>query len=208
MAAPRDLGDGILHYPDYLMPEDQQVLADDVFARAEGRWLAPVTPGGQPFSVRQMNFGPQGWISDRKGYRYAPTHPVDEAPWPEMPDAVRALWQRLLPEAPAPECCLVNHYEGKARMGLHRDADEEDQDTPILSISLGQAARFRIGGPTRKGPTRSLVLGSGDVLILGGTSRKFHHGIDRLMPTDDDLFAPDLGFEGRLNITLRRVTLA
>lgn len=169
--------------------------------------MLPRTPGGQPFSVRQMNFGPLGWVSDSRGYRYEPAQPETGEPWPDMPGAVRDLWASLLPEAPSPECCLVNHYEGAAKMGLHRDADEDDQTTPILSISLGQPARFRIGNRTRKGPTRSVILNSGDVIILGGASRQFHHGIDRLMPADD-LFAPDIGVPGRLNLTLRRVTRA
>ncbi|RFB01509.1 alpha-ketoglutarate-dependent dioxygenase AlkB [Parvularcula marina] len=200
-----DLGDGIRHYPHYLEADIQRELAQDVFTRAEHLWLSPVTPGGQPFSVRQMNFGPLGWVSDRQGYRYQPHHPDVGVPWPDMPATMRKLWADLLPGAPPPQCCLLNHYQDTAKMGLHRDADEKDQDTPILSVSLGAPARFRIGGAKRGGPTRSVVLGTGDVIILSGPSRRFYHGIDRLLPADD-LFAPDLGFDGRLNLTLRRVT--
>jgi DNA oxidative demethylase len=200
-----DLGDGIRHYTGYLDTEAQKAMVEDVLARAEGHWLSPVTPRGQPFSVRQMNFGPLGWISDRAGYRYEATHPRTARPWPDMPQVMQDLWADLLPDAPPPQSCLVNHYQDKAKMGLHRDADEEDQETPILSVSLGAPARFRIGGAKRGGPTRSVILQTGDVIILSGPSRRFYHGIDRLLPADD-LFAPDLGFEGRLNLTLRRVT--
>lgn len=202
-----DLGDGIIHYTQYLDEGIQRELAEDVFRRAKALWLSPLTPGGQPFSVRQMNMGPLGWISDKKGYSYSPYHPLTGAPWPEMPDIAERLWRELLPEAPPPECCLINHYQGTATMGMHRDMDEVDQTTPILSISLGAPARFRIGGPKRGGKTRSVVLNSGDVIILGGASRRYYHGIDRLLPSDD-LFSQDHGVEGRLNLTLRRVTSA
>ena len=92
-------------------------------------------------------------------------------------------------------------------MGLHKDADEEDQETPILTISLGQPARFRLGGPTRRGPTQSFVLRHGDVLVMGGSSRNAYHGVDRLLP-GDDLFAPTPSIDGRLSLTLRRVTVS
>lgn len=205
MAVYQDLGDGIHHYTGYLSLGSQENLACTIMELADGLWLSPHTPGGQPFSVRQVNLGPLGWISDAKGYRYAAQHPEKAQDWPAMPELLSTLWADLLPEALPAECALINHYEGKAKMGLHRDADEQDLETPILSISLGDPARFRIGGPSRKGPTRSLILSSGDILILSGPSRRFYHGIDRLLPADE-LFAPSLPFTGRLNITMRRVT--
>lgn len=207
MPSPEISDDGIVLYKAALPPTEQARLAADVMARAADLWLSPLTPGGKPFSVRQMNFGPLGWVSDQKGYRYEPAHQITGAPWPNMPDLAEELWARLLPDAPPPECCLVNHYVDGSKMGMHRDADEEDQTTPILSISLGAPARFRIGGPKRGGPTRSVILESGDVIILSGPARQFHHGIDRLLPSDG-LFAAPLHIDGRLNLTLRRVTPA
>jgi len=197
------LGAGAFVCRSFLSEVDQRELSEVVLETA--RWLSPVTPGGKPFSVKQTNFGSLGWISDRGGYRYVPNNPESNRPWPEMPQTLLDVWAEILPDAPLPECCLANWYVGAARMGAHTDSDEEDQETGLLTLSLGQSARFRLGGPKRGGKTQSIRLDSGDVLVMAGESRKFYHGVDRLLP-DDPLFATDLGFEGRLSLTLRRVT--
>lgn len=163
----------------------------------------PVMPGsGRPFSVRMSNFGPLGWVSDRAGYRYEPCHPVTGRPWPPLPEALRALWGELTGLAEPPECGLVNVYGPGARMGLHQDRDEAALDCPVVSVSLGDGALFRIGGPRRRDPTRSLRLASGDVVVLGGAARLAFHGIDRVYAVSCRLL-PGLG---RVNLTLRRVT--
>lgn len=87
-------------------------------------------------------------------------------------------------------------------MGLHQDRDEDEFEAPVLSVSLGDRAIFRVGGTTRKGPTRKLELASGDVVVLGGADRLAYHGIDCVLPGTSDLL--DEG--GRFNLTLRRVT--
>ncbi len=198
---------GVILHKDYLPQDTQKTLMDLILKGAdEMSWISPVTPGGKPFSVRQVNFGSLGWISDRKGYRYSPTHPHTGQTWLPIPEPILAIWADLLPTAPSPECCLVNHYLDAAKMGMHQDRDEDDQTTPILSISLGQSAKFRIGKTDRPTPTQSFPLNSGDVLIMGGASRLAYHGIDRLIEADP-LFTPHTAIlEGRLNITLRRVT--
>lgn len=164
---------------------------------------------GKPFSVRMTNAGSHGWFSDKAaGYRYQSCHPQTGRPWPQIPHDILAIWRALHPGAPPPQCCLINYYEDpKARMGLHVDADEEDFSVPILSLSLGDTALFRIGGLTRKGPTRSLRLASGDVVSLAQDARRAFHGIDRVYTGTSTLLAEN-GFPGggRLNITLRRVT--
>jgi alkylated DNA repair protein (DNA oxidative demethylase) len=101
-----------------------------------------------------------------------------------------------------PEACLVNFYAAGAKMGLHQDRDEQDFDAPVLSVSLGDAALFRIGGTTRGGKTTSLKLASGDVLLFGGEARLAYHGIDRIL-TGSSTLLPE---GGRINLTLRRVT--
>ena len=90
--------------------------------------------------------------------------------------------RRVAPDARAPECCLVNWYDADARMGMHQDRDEADFDQPVVSISLGDDARFRIGNVDRGGKTESVVLRSGDVVVMGGAARLRHHGVDRIMP--------------------------
>ena len=101
-------------------------------------------------SVRMTNFGPLGWVTDKEhGYRYQATHPETGRPWPAMPPKVLELWSALSGYGAPPEACLVNLYEGDARMGLHVDSDEDAWDAPVLSISLGDTAMFRIGGSLR-----------------------------------------------------------
>ena len=87
-------------------------------------------------------------------------------------------------------------------MGLHQDKDEEDFSAPVLSVSLGDTGLFRVGGTSRKDPTETLELKSGDVVVLGSEDRLAYHGIDRILPGTSDLLAEG----GRLNLTLRRVT--
>ena len=81
-----------------------------------------------------------------------------------------------------PEACLVNYYAAGAKMGSHRDEDEEDIRAPVVSVSLGDDATFHIGGLQRAGPKRRLLFRSGDVVVLGGAARMAYHGIDRIHP--------------------------
>lgn len=182
----------------------QKSLLDAVFARVEiAPFYKPVMPkSGAPFSVDETNFGPLGWVSDRDGYRYAKTHPVTGKAWPDIPPALLALWDEVAGYPKAPECCLVNLYRGGAKMGLHQDRDEQARDAPVLSVSLGDDALFRIGGESRKGPTASLKLSSGDVLTFGGVARMAYHGIDKVIAGSSTLVPGG----GRINLTLRRVS--
>jgi alkylated DNA repair protein (DNA oxidative demethylase) len=172
-------------------------LAEDIRAAP---FFAPLTPWGKPMSVRMTSAGRYGWFTDRKGYRYIDRHPSG-APWPPVPDTALAVWRALVSTERLPDCCLVNHYGAKARMGLHRDADEADFSWPVLSISLGDPALFRIGGTARSDPTRSMLLESGNVVLLGGEARHAYHGIDRVRFGESDL----LPGGGRINLTLRVV---
>jgi DNA oxidative demethylase len=170
----------------------------------EAPLFTPTMPrSGRPMSVRMTNCGPLGWVTDKeRGYRYQPTHPVTRRPWPAMPQALLFLWAEIARYPAPPEACLVNYYDGNAKMGLHQDKDEEDFDAPVLSVSLGNAAIFRVGGLTRKGPTRPFELKSGDVVVLSNEDRLAYHGIDRILPGTSSLLPEG----GRLNLTLRRVT--
>ena len=157
-----------------------------------------VTPGGRPFSVQMSNFGPLGWVSDRGGYRYQATHPQTGRPWPAIPQALLDLWAATV-GGTAPDACLVNLYRDGAKMGLHQDRDEADLGAPVLSVSLGDAAVFRIG-PAEGGRTTTLKLDSGDVCALTGPARLARHGIDRVLEGSSRLIPGG----GRLNLTLRR----
>jgi alkylated DNA repair protein (DNA oxidative demethylase) len=158
---------------------------------------------GKPFSVEETNFGPLGWVSDETGYRYGRVHPISGEPWPQIPPLLLHLWRQMTRYPALPECCLINLYRGAARMGLHQDRDERALEAPVLSVSLGDTAVFRIGGTGRRDSTRSLRLASGDVLVFGGPARLAFHGIDRVIP-DTSVLVPG---GGRINLTLRRVTV-
>ena len=183
-------------------PQEQRGLLDAVLDNiAHAPFYRPVMPGNaKPFSVEESNFGPLGWVSDQAGYRYQATHPVTGKAWPAIPQALLDLWDAIA-DAPPPQCCLVNLYREGARMGLHQDKDETARTAPVVSVSLGDDAIFRIGGETRRGPTKSLTLQSGDVLMFGGVERLAYHGIDRIKPGSSTLIPRG----GRINLTLRRV---
>ena len=197
---------GFRLWPGLLDRAEQEALRDQVFARfRRGPIYVPTMPKtGAPMRVRMNNFGPLGWVTDKeRGYRYQGEHPDTGKPWPDMPPRVLELWDGLSGYSAPPEACLVNLYEGDARMGLHVDADEAAWDAPVLSISLGDTAIFRIGGPVRSDPTRSVRLASGDVCLLGGASRRAYHGVDRILPGTSSLLPKG----GRINLTVRRVSV-
>jgi alkylated DNA repair protein (DNA oxidative demethylase) len=192
--------EGFRFWPGALSASEQaDLLAGVLVAAEQAPFYRPVTPGGRPFSVEMTNLGPLGWVSDRGGYRYQPTHPVTGAPWPPMPRALTALWSDLTGWPEPPDACLVNRYREGARMGLHQDLDEQDQSAPVLSVSLGDAAMFRIGA-AGGGPTRTVRLASGDVCALTGPARLARHGIDRVIAGSSTLVPGG----GRINLTLRR----
>ena len=200
----RQMQPGLRYLPGHLSTDEQRQLVEGLrTAVAEAPLFIPVMPRtGRPFTVRMTNLGPLGWVSDRAGYRYQATHPETGRPWPAIPDALLALWRAVSGYRHDPQACLVNFYNGGAKMGLHRDEDEEDLAAPVLSVSLGDTAVFRIGGPERGGRTETLKLASGDVLVMGGASRLCYHGIDRVLAGTSTLLKDG----GRINLTLRRVT--
>jgi alkylated DNA repair protein (DNA oxidative demethylase) len=196
------LGPGIFLWREYFSPPQQKALLDDVMTRLEDAPLyRPVMPKTEtPFSVEESNFGPLGWVSDKLGYRYQPLHPVTGRAWPAIPPMLLALWSEIA-ASPPPDCCLLNLYRKGAKMGLHQDRDEKDIEAPVIGVSLGDDALFRIGGVVRGGKTQSVKLASGDVLMFGGPARLAYHGIDRIMPGSSRLVPGG----GRLSLTLRKV---
>lgn len=203
--------EGFRLLPGYFDRAAQQALIDNVIeAQREAPFWRPSMPRtGQPLSVQMTNFGPLGWVTDKaKGYRYEPGHPETRQPWPSMPDALLTLWREVAEYPGIPEACLVNWYASDSKMGMHVDWDEEATDAAVVSVSLGDKARFRLGGPKRGGKTASMVLSSGDVVVLGGASRRCYHGVDRIYPGTSTLL-PEEAFPGggRINLTMRRVTI-
>lgn len=199
-----ELEPGLFLHSGYFDRNAQMMLRDSIRKIVDTAPLfQPTMPRtGKPFSVKMSNCGALGWVADKTGYRYQETHPETGLPWPDMPAELLTLWDAVAPDAPLPQACLINYYQPEAKMGLHQDRDEANFAAPVVSVSLGDACRFRIGTSQRKGPTRSFKLNSGDVLVMGGESRLAFHGVDRIFPgTSTLLKAP-----GRINLTLRRVT--
>ncbi len=185
----------------YLPRPQQERLRDQLREVAR---IAPLenytTPGGRRMSVRMTAAGPLGWMSDRTGYRYSPTHSTGKI-WPEIPADVQEIWRAESGMSEGANSCLINYYGEGARMGLHVDDTEGRFDAPVVSISLGDQALFRMGGPHRGDKTVSHWLESGDVVVMDGAARLAHHGIDRIKFGSSTLLPQG----GRLNITLRMV---
>jgi alkylated DNA repair protein (DNA oxidative demethylase) len=197
---------GIRHIPGFLDREKQEALVESIRAVvADAPLFVPAMPRtGKPMSVRMTNCGSLGWVTDKeRGYRYQPQHPATGKPWPTMPDALLEIWRTVSGTSKEPEACLVNFYADDARMGLHQDRDEKDLETPVVSISLGDSCLFRVGGRERGDRTLSFKLASGDIVVLGGEGRLAFHGVDKIYPNTSTL----LKNGGRINLTLRRVTL-
>lgn len=196
--------DGFRFLADHIPTIDQKRLVEDVLDLvAEAPFYCPVMPrSGKPMSVRMTNLGLLGWISDISGYRYDRVHPETGRPWPPMPQGLLDLWRAVSGYDADPQACLVNYYSPTSRLGLHVDADETARDAPVVSVSLGDRALFRLGGQSRSDPTSSFRLASGDVVVLGGASRCAYHGVDRIYPGTSQLIPGG----GRINLTLRRVT--
>jgi alkylated DNA repair protein (DNA oxidative demethylase) len=197
---------GFRHMAGYLDRDAQIVLLAAVreIVRQAPFYTPSMPRSGKPLSVRMTNAGPLGWVSDKDGgYRYQATHPVTGDPWPAVPAPLLRLWSELSGYSAPPEACLVNYYSSEARLGSHVDADEQNTMAPVLSVSLGDAAIFHVGGLKRSDPKRRMTLASGDVVVLAGAARYAHHGIDRILAGTSDLLPEG----GRLNLTLRRVTL-
>jgi alkylated DNA repair protein (DNA oxidative demethylase) len=191
--------------PGRLSPEEQAALVGEVMAAAEAApFWRPVTPGGKPMSVEMTGLGPVCWFTDKSGYRYVERHPVTGMAFPAIPPLLLGLWAELCDAVTPPDACLVNLYREGAKMGLHQDKDEADFGFPVLSVSLGDTAVFRIGGVKCSEPTRSLRLASGDVCVLAGEARLAFHGIDRILAGSSRLIPGG----GRINLTLRRAKSA
>ena len=199
------LTEGVIHLPEYLDRSAQEALLGEIRAVVrEAPLFVPAMPRtGKEMSVRMTNCGALGWVTDKeRGYRYQETHPVTGKPWPAIPESLLALWNEVADFPAPPQACLVNHYTDGAKMGLHQDRDEETFAAPVVSVSLGDACLFRVGGTKRSDKTLSVRLQSGDVVVLGGAGRLAFHGVDRIYPGTSTL----LSAPGRINLTLRRVT--
>lgn len=193
---------GVRVFPEALDGQEQAALVRVLRDVAQSAPLfSPETRFGKKMSVRMTSAGSCGWVSDRRGYRYEPRHPSGQD-WPGIPDLLLDIWRAVVPDARPPDTALINYYGDGAKMGLHQDRDEADFTQPVVSISLGDEALFRVGGTERGGKTESCWLHSGDVVVIGGDARLAYHGIDRVKHGSSMLLPQG----GRINVTMRVVT--
>ncbi len=187
----------------FARPVEAELLAAISEIEAQAPFRRMFTPGGHQMSVAMTNCGNAGWVTDRSGYRYDRIDPGSGKPWPAMPSVLRELAESAAGEAGfagfVPDACLINRYEPGAKMSLHQDRDEKDYSAPIVSVSLGLPAIFLFGGPRRSDKTQRYRLAHGDVVVWGGPSRLFFHGVAALADGEHPLLG-----RKRVNLTFRR----
>jgi len=163
-----------------------------------------ITPGGHRMSVAMTNCGSVGWVSDDTGYRYDAIDPESRQSWPAMPTLLRRLAADAASDAGfngfAPDACLINRYVPGAKLSLHQDKDEQDFAAPIVSVSLGLPAIFLFGGAKRAEKPNRYRLEHGDVVVWGGPSRLFFHGVAPLADGEHAVMGRQ-----RINLTFRKV---
>ncbi len=187
----------------FALPEMGDIWRDVQNVIAQAPLCSMQTARGLYMSVQTTSCGQLGWVSDSKGYRYARLNPQTGQPWPAMPESLLNLAQHAATSAGfadfLPDSCLINQYQIGARMGLHRDKDEQDFTQPIVSVSLGLPAIFLFGGAKRIDKTAKIRLQHGDVVVWGGASRLYFHGVQAIKAGLHPLLR-----QRRINLTFRK----
>ncbi|WP_436856565.1 DNA oxidative demethylase AlkB [Citrobacter tructae] len=181
----------------------QQLVQDIATVASQSPFRQMITPGGYTMSVAMTNCGRLGWTTDRHGYLYSPVDPLTRLAWPPFPASFATLCQQAATTAGypdfQPDACLINRYAPGAKLSLHQDKDETDLRAPIVSVSLGLPAVFQFGGLKRNDPLKRILLEHGDVVVWGGESRLFYHGIQPLKDGVHPITA-----DCRYNLTFRQ----
>jgi len=199
----QSLGAGATLLRGFALAQSAQVLEAVAEVVRQSPFRHMITPGGFRMSVAMTNCGSAGWVTDRTGYRYDGFDPTTQARWPAMPVALSDLATRAAARGGfvefLPDACLINGYEPGTRLSLHQDKNERDLGAPVVSVSLGLQAVFLFGGPRREDRTRPIPLAHGDVVVWGGPSRLWYHGVRPLQDGEH----PELGRQ-RINLTFRK----
>lgn len=205
--ASHEVAPGAVHLKRYLSDDEQHAIVVrcmDIGA-GEAGFYTPIVRGGHPMSVRMLCLG-RHW--NARTYSYQDHRlDVDGRPPPPLPTELAEIARRAGADAGftfSPDLCIVNWYTTTSKMGLHQDKDESPESiargAPIVSLSIGDEARFLFGGLRRRDPIETLSLESGDAFVFGGPARLRYHGVSRI---DPGTAPPGLPFEGRLNLTFR-----
>jgi DNA alkylation damage repair protein AlkB len=199
---------GAFHLKRHLSLARQRALVDACRTLVDGEvpGYVPVVRGGGKMHVRMLCLG-RHW--NGMTYRYEEVRSdYDRLPVPPLPAEFRDLARDIAESAGMmldADLCILNYYEAEGRMGLHQDKDESPRSlaagVPVVSISLGDTARFLFGGLRRRDPVEALLLESGDAFVFGGPARLRYHGVSRILPASAP---PELGLIGRYNLTFRQ----
>ena len=199
--------DGVSHFPGYLGDDLQRHIVSRCLelGAADAGFYTPIVRGTYPMSVRMLCLG-RHWNARTYGYEDVRSD-VDQRTVPPLPAELADLARRIAHEAGfamAPDICIVNWYRESSKLGLHQDKDESpeslERGAPVVSISLGDTALFKLGGLRRRDPIETIRLESGDAFVFGGPARLRYHGVSRILP---GTAPPGLGLDGRLNLTFR-----
>ena len=203
-----EIGPGAVHLERYFSIDDQRALVAQCRALLDGAVPAyvPIVRGGGKMHVRMLCLG-KHW--NGKTYKYEATRSdFDNLPAPPLPDNFKCLARDLAHAAGMAidaDLCILNYYDADGRMGLHQDKDESEPSlaagVPVVSVSLGDTARFLFGGLRRKDPVESRMLESGDAFVFGGPARLRYHGVSHIVPGSAP---PQLEMTGRFNLTFRQ----
>lgn len=214
---PRRLVEGIVHLPGFLPLSAQARLvsqAREIARAVAGTPVAMTRPfvGSGQMSAYILSLG-QHWRTRPYGY----VTQVDGVAVPPLPEEFARCARTALAQASEiatelepwvgeyrPEAALVNYYPPAASMGLHVDRNEES-NAPIVSLSVGDEAVFRIAGTqSATGPFLDVTLMSGDAIVFGGPARRVFHGITRL---NENTGPAGTGVkQGRINVTIRQIS--
>jgi DNA oxidative demethylase len=197
-----------VHLEKFLTLDEQQSLAQRCRELMDGdvAGYVPTVRGGKRMHVRMLCLG-RHW--NGRTYTYEPTRAdYDDLPVPPLPSDLSAIGQAAAAAAGMrliPDIAILNYYDLDGKMGLHQDKDESpasiEEGAPVVSISIGDTARFLFGGVRRKDPVEAIPLESGDAFVFGGESRLRYHGVSRIVANSAP---PELQLHGRFNLTFRR----
>ncbi|KAF8709381.1 2OG-Fe(II) oxygenase superfamily, partial [Rhizoctonia solani] len=104
------------------------------------------------------------------------------------------IWERTY----EPDAGIINFYQPRDTLMGHVDRSEISSTTPLVSISLGNAAIFLIGGLSRDIEPIPILLRSGDVVIMSGPGcRRAYHGVPRILENSTPAYLTELEDQDR-----------
>jgi alkylated DNA repair protein alkB family protein 1 len=104
---------------------------------------------------------------------------------------------------------IINFYQPDDSLTCHVDRSEKNMLNPLISVSFGRDAIFLLGGEGRDDKVDAVRVRSGDISILSGKSRKYFHGVPRIL--ESTIFQagdPRIGEfmqTTRINLNIRQV---